>query len=204
MLVLVLATFLFIAVAPDTSRAAAVLVFLQALTLAVALWTSGLNFRAELVPLAIIVLGVVGAIGQLLAPGDQPTGAFRILSMLFVASTCGVIARGVVRQGVVNARSVVGALSIYLMIGLFFTFAYGAVAGLSDSELFAQGTDGTPPDHLYYSYVTLTTVGYGDFSTSSDLGHVLSISESLLGQIYLVTVVALIVSRLRPRDQHHG
>ena len=51
---------------------------------------------------------------------------------------------------------------------------------------------------LYFSYATLCTVGYGDYTAASDLGHTLAVSEALLGQLYLVTVVALLVGRVRP------
>jgi hypothetical protein len=50
---------------------------------------------------------------------------------------------------------------------------------------------------LYFSFTTLATVGYGDFVARTDLGHTLAISEALIGQIYLVTVVSLIISNLR-------
>ena len=62
-----------------------------------------------------------------------------------------------------------------------------------------KGTDGTLATRLYFSYATLCTVGYGDYTAASDLGHTLAVSEALLGQLYLVTVVALLVSRVRPR-----
>jgi voltage-gated potassium channel Kch len=55
-----------------------------------------------------------------------------------------------------------------------------------------------PNDFLYFSFATLTTVGYGDLVAATDLGRSLAISEALIGQIYLVTVVALIVGNLRP------
>ena len=45
----------------------------------------------------------------------------------------------------------------------------------------------------------MTTVGYGDFTARTNLGHTLSVTEALIGQIYLVTVVATIVTRLAPR-----
>ena len=63
----------------------------------------------------------------------------------------------------------------------------------------AQGTDGTPALRLYFSFVTLATVGYGDYSAASNLGHTLSVVEALVGQLYLVTVVAVLVSRMTPR-----
>ena len=57
---------------------------------------------------------------------------------------------------------------------------------------------------LYFSFTTLTTIGYGDVTASTNLGHTLAVSEGLLGQIYLVTIVSLIVSNLgrgRPERQ---
>jgi hypothetical protein len=61
---------------------------------------------------------------------------------------------------------------------------------------FAQDTDGTTAIRQYFSFVTLTTVGYGDYSPASNLGHTLSNAEALVGQLYLVTVVAVLVGRL--------
>ena len=52
---------------------------------------------------------------------------------------------------------------------------------------------------LYFSFVTITTVGYGDFTAATDLGRSLAITEALIGQIYLVTVVAAIVGGLGAR-----
>ena len=67
----------------------------------------------------------------------------------------------------------------------------------------ASGRGGRPvgetPRYLYFSYSTLTTVGYGDLVARSNLGHTLSAFEALLGQIYLVTVVAVIVTNVVPR-----
>jgi hypothetical protein len=62
--------------------------------------------------------------------------------------------------------------------------------------VFAGGQPATVSNCLYFSFTTLTTVGYGDLATRSSLGHTLSVFEALLGQIYLVTVVSLIVSNL--------
>ena len=78
-------------------------------------------------------------------------------------------------------------------------FVYGAVAAFGDDAFFAQGTDGTRSLRLYFSYVTLATLGYGDYTPTSNFGHTVAIIEALFGQLYLVTVVALLVARLNPR-----
>jgi len=73
------------------------------------------------------------------------------------------------------------------------------IAVLGHGSFFAQGTDGTRPIRLYFSYVTLATIGYGDYTAAGNLGHALAVLEALIGQLYLVTVVAVIVTRLGGR-----
>ena len=84
---------------------------------------------------------------------------------------------------------------MYILLGMFFSFIYGTIGHLS-GPFFANGADATVSRCLYYSFTTLTTVGYGDFTAASNLGHTLSVSEALFGQIYLVTIVSLIVANL--------
>jgi hypothetical protein len=122
------------------------------------------------------------------------------LNALLLVAVGVVIGVGVFDQRMVNAQSILGAVCVYLLIGMLFTFVYGAAAALGSGDFFAQETDGTPALRLYFSYVTLATLGYGDYTAAGDLGHTLAILEALLGQIYLVTVVAVIVGRLH-RDR---
>ena len=82
---------------------------------------------------------------------------------------------------------------------MLFAFVYGAAANLESGSFFAQGTDGTAAIRLYFSYTTMTTVGYGDYSAANDLGRTLAVLEGLVGQLYLVTVVAVLVSQLGMR-----
>lgn len=82
---------------------------------------------------------------------------------------------------------------------MFFSFTYGVVDAIDASALFAERTDSTLAETLYFSFVTLSTVGYGDFSPGSDGSRALAVSEMLIGQIYLVTIVSLIVANLGRR-----
>ena len=66
-------------------------------------------------------------------------------------------------------------------------------------DFFAEGVPATIPHCTYFSFTTLATIGYGDLTAASNLGHTLSVSEGLLGQVYLVTVVSLIVGNLGRR-----
>jgi hypothetical protein len=101
-----------------------------------------------------------------------------------------------VSQGEVNTRSVAGAICVYILLGMIFLFAYSVISTLGTGPFFAQGTDGTRALRLYFSYTTLATLGYGDYTAAGNLGHTIAVLEALLGQLYLVTVVAVVVTRL--------
>ena len=196
-LLLIFVSFVFTAAGPDNATwGQGVLVLIQTATLVVALWTSGLGRAAALLSVLLVAVGITVAAAQILSGGDTLTGATAILNALLLVTVGVVIAVGVFDQRTVNRQSVLGAICIYLLIGMDFTFVYGTAATLGSGDFFAQGTDGTPSLRLYFSYVTLATVGYGDYTTASDLGHMLAVVEALFGQLYLVTVVAVIVSRL--------
>lgn len=198
MLFLILATFVFIMAASDESWALAVIGLLLCGTLLVATWTSGLGWSGARTSI-VIAVGVAAAAVAELASGDTAAGTVWLVAFVVGAAIVVVIARGVVDQGEVNSQSVVGAICIYLLLGMLFSFVYGAAARFGSSFFFAQGTDGTPAIRLYFSYITMATVGYGDYSAAGNLGRTFAVLEGLLGQLYLVTVVALLVSRLGGR-----
>ena len=103
------------------------------------------------------------------------------------------------RRPVVDVHTVLGAICIYVLVGMFFAFLYGAIGEVGTAAFFAQGSDATTADYLYFSFMTQLTVGYGDLTAAGNLGRSCAVLEALLGQIYMVTVVALLVSRLVPR-----
>jgi voltage-gated potassium channel Kch len=82
---------------------------------------------------------------------------------------------------------------------MLFGGVFATIDEFGESDFFQNGAHATS-DFLYFSFATLTTVGYGDFVAQTSLGRSLAITEALIGQIYLVTVVAVIVSNLRPRS----
>ena len=72
----------------------------------------------------------------------------------------------------------------------------GAVGTIQSDPFFAQQAHATVADYLYFSFVTQTTVGYGDLTAAGGFGRALAVLEALIGQLYLVTVIALLVSNL--------
>jgi hypothetical protein len=192
----VLVVFFFSALAPTTAWALSIIVLLQGLMLALALWTGG---RANVYRLEYYVIGVsllVAVINIVGDPNKRLYAGVSLYSALLTVTTIVVIGRGVARQPSVNAQSVTGAIGIYLLIGLTFVYLYGASAYLGSSQFFVQTPSASRPLFQYFSYVTLATVGYGDYTAAGTLGRMLAISEALLGQLYLVTVLAILVSQL--------
>lgn len=195
-LALVAALFAFAAIAPDAGWATGVLTLLATATLVVAAWTSGLAEPGSRATQIALVAGSVGAVAAFVSERHATVGAVGLLSGVMGVLTIGVIALGVLDQGEVNSKSVLGAISVYILLGLVFVFVYGAVAALGSEPFFAQGTDGTRALRLYFSYVTLATLGYGDYTPATNLGHLLAVIEALIGQLYLVIVLTVMLTRL--------
>ena len=196
-LVLIVLSFVFASVSGDAKWTTSVLLVLQSATLVAAFWTAGFVRADSRLVMLLLAAATATAVGLLASSRPALDGAGGLLSGLLVIATVVVIATGVIDQGEVNEQSVSGAICIYLLIGMVFLFLYSAVAAIGSGDFFAQGTDGTRAIRLYFSFVTLATLGYGDYTPAGNLGHSLAVLEALLGQIYLVTVVALLVSQMR-------
>jgi len=189
--------FLVQGIAPGGPWQEVLITALSASTLVLALQAGEVSL--PLVRLAIFAGAIlVTAVAALALTDTTNTGAARVASGLLMAIAIGVL-RGLRARGHTTVQAVLGVLCLYLMIGLFCAFAYGTIDNLGGAPVFANDVAATTAHCLYFSFTTLTTVGYGDVLTRSDLGHTLAISEALVGQIYLVTVVALLVSDLGSR-----
>ena len=195
-LIAILVTFFFAAMAPDAAWATSVLVLLETGTLVLALRTSGWQVTQSRTVLVLVVVGLGATAANLVWSGKGVVATLGILTGLLTLALGVVIALGAVEQGVVNSKSVAGAICVYLLIGMVFLYLYGVMATLGRGSFFAQGTDGTRPLRLYFSYVTLATLGYGDYTPAGNGGHAFAVLEALIGQLYLVTVVAVVVTRL--------
>lgn len=163
-------------------------------TLLVALRAAGFSRRTArglsivtVVPSGFVLLLVV------LTPDDVAVGLVAIwTAALTVTTLCIVVAR-VLRHEVVSLQTVFGALSAYLLIGFLFAALYTATAQWTP-QFFAGGEPSTSANMQYFSFVTLTTTGYGDLIAATSVGRTLAVMEALLGQIFLVTLVARLVS----------
>lgn len=147
-----------------------------------------------------IVVTVVVALALAFQAIPHAAGAITSAALMF--ATLVALVRGLARllqTGGVTLQAVAGALAIYLMLGIMFAFAITATAKVGNAHFFAQGTDGTESQRVYYSFTSMTTTGFGDLTPATAGGRALAVLEMLAGQIYLVTVISLLVGNLRRR-----
>jgi hypothetical protein len=127
------------------------------------------------------------------------SGDLAIPSLLLTLVTIGAVARRIWLHVEISVITVLGALCIYVLLGLSFAFVFNAVGNLGPQPFFASQERGTRSDYIYFSFITIATVGYGDLTPQGGLGRALAVTEGLLGQIYLVTAVAALVSNIGRR-----
>jgi ion channel len=201
-LLLILATITFTLAAPSGDGGRFVAVVLQAAVLVAAVIASRAHPGVVLAIMVAAVVGIAGAGAALFGTGQFGNSSAGIVALLYVALTPVALVSGVVKQfretEAVTLQTMFGVLCLYLLIGLLFSVAFVTVDQLSDTPFFTQSSVHGRDDFLYFSYTTLTTVGYGDLVAATNLGRSLAVTEALLGQLYLVSVVAVIISNLRP------
>ena len=149
-------------------------------------------FRATAV---LVILSLMLTFGAALIGGKTSNALPVIIGALLALAAPVAIVRRLARHERITAHTVFGALCLYLLAGLFFAFLYSAIGALHEG-FFTQTNNANSLDFVYFSFVTLATVGYGDLTSNIDAGRMLAVTEALLGQLYLVSVVALLVSNL--------
>jgi hypothetical protein len=203
-LALILLAISFELAAPSGDWARFVAVCIQAATLIAAVLASRAHrwvIRVScLASLALVVASFVT-----ISSSDQfGSDSLEIINLLLVLLASPAIVNGLIKhyreEQRLTIQSMFAVLCLYLLIGLAFASAFAAAQVLTGNAFFQTGV-GDTQDFIYFSFTTITTTGYGDLAPISNLGRSMSISEQLLGQIYLVTVVALIVGNLGAGSQ---
>lgn len=189
---------------PDTPAAWLAQALLMAATVVTALFAQGAT-RAQWRRVGMLVgATVVGLIAAAIAGrGQAERGIMFGLSGLLAAAGALIVARGVVGgirvERRVTLHSVMGALTVYLLAGLIFAFSYSVMGAIAGSPVLSHLGADKHAEEVYFSFITLTTVGYGDIAPIANAARMTSVLEALFGQLYLVTIVAVIVSNVGAR-----
>lgn len=152
--------------------------------------------------LALVVLVPVGALAVVnlfvVVNSVVPALAMVVSAALYCAAPIAIVRDIAIRQGI-DQETVLGAITAYLFVGMFFAFTYRAVGLLQPTPLFGTGGAGDLAQTLFFSFVTLTTTGYGDLVPANNPGQTLAVMEAVVGQLFLVTAVAKIIAAWKPR-----
>jgi Ion channel len=168
------------------------------LTAVLAFHTSRVGGLPYKVVVACAGLAMIASIAAAISGQEQTRGIpFILMSLVVVGCPIAILSR-IARHTRVTAETLLGAICVYVFIGLFFAYvdlAYQFVAGTS---YFAQPGRHGPSDFVYFSFITMTTVGYGDLSPATGLPRTTSVLEALMGQIFLVVLVSRLVAMYTP------
>jgi hypothetical protein len=137
----------------------------------------------------------------LLVDSDSFLGVAYLLPVaLLVTATLPITLARILHHREVTSETILGALCAYVLIGLLYAFLFLAVAEFRDT-FFAQSGLHEQSEYVYFSFVSLTTLGFGDLSPAKGLPQALTVSEALIGNIFLVTLVARLVTLWVRQDE---
>lgn len=143
-------------------------------------------------------IGLVGTIVQGGDPTSTPdwygavTGIISVLVILYLPVA---ILRRILGHEKVTIETILGALCVYLLLGFIFAGIFGTVDSISASTFALPHSQNSAANLTYLSFITLTTVGFGDVVPNGDFARSIVIFEALIGQVFLLTMLARLVSK---------
>ena len=164
------------------------------------LWNGPLPRHITRVATIILLAGSVLAVVIQALDSDGPgAGVANVWTALILLLSSVLIVRRVLSRPEITLQSIYGALSAYLILGLMFAAIYAAMFRFGGNTFFANQRTGDTRTFQYFSFTTLTTLGYGDYTAAASGGQAFAVIEAITGQIFLATLVARLVAGYRGR-----
>jgi ABC-type polysaccharide/polyol phosphate export permease len=193
LLLTLIAAYLFSALAHSRHAGPLHIAFVTAIAL-LALRHTRISPTATAAAAIATVVSAIGAGFCVTSTNRIAEGIGSLWSATLLLVTVVIIIDRVVRLSEVTVQSLYAAFCAYLLIGLMFSALFGGLSFLVDGPFFANGQPVNPQTLQYFSFTTLATLGYGDFTAVGSLGRALAVLEALGGQVFLATLVARLVS----------
>jgi voltage-gated potassium channel Kch len=191
MLLLILVGYVLSAV--DTSRFVLSLDSILWVTLLLtALWSPGVPKRLRRVGLVATFIVLLTTLSLGLVASEAANGWRLLLVGVAQLSALLAILNRITRHERVTLQTVMGGVAAYALIAFVMAAVFHSLQFLTGTNAF----DGVVAagDYIYFSFVTLTTVGYGDITPATELAKRLAVVEAFVGQVFLITFVARLVS----------
>lgn len=198
---LVIASYVLVSLLPNRGWPAVVLILATSATSVLALVSSRARVEAVRGAAALALLSVLLGAGGAIEGGQAWLSLASAVQIGLLAVAMGAVLRCVIGAGEVGFPTILGALSVYAVLGLLFTSLYATIDRLQGTPFFEGVAHPSGSDFLFFSYTTLTTTGYGDLVPGGQPGQMLAGLEMMIGQIFLVTLVAGLVSLWRPGER---
>ncbi len=149
--------------------------------------------------LIIALLAFLAAVSDWFS-GDDNAGtskllAFILMMVFFITITYELFSQ-IIKSKEIKLNIIIAAFNGYLLLGLIFSFLYTLIEAFNPGSIkgLSPGVEGLQ-DILYFSYITQVTIGYGDISPVSQLAKNITVLQGLLGQFYLVVIMAILVGK---------
>jgi Ion channel len=196
-LLLILLTYV-LSVTLTRGRAISIVVAVQIATIWVVLRASDARRRLRVIASLFAALSAIVAIANVFIPDQVGGNGFLALvsALLYLGAPFSIVRHLVLRR-TIDRETVLGAIAAYLMMGMFFAFAYRALGAIQAGPFFGASGEGTFSQDLFFSFTTLTTTGYGNLNP----GQSFAVLEMLIGQLFLVTAVAKAVNAWQPKPR---
>jgi voltage-gated potassium channel Kch len=156
------------------------------------LWSPGLPRRLRLVGGGAVLLVLVISMATVFLESDTADGLSLMLVAVAQLSAIAAIFNRIMRHPTVTLQTVMGGVAAYALFAFAMASGYHGLDLLTDAH-FLDGVAGAG-DYTYFSFVTLTTLGYGDITPSTEVAKRLAVVEAFAGQVFVITLVARLVS----------
>ena len=197
-LLLILFTYVF-SVAVAASWAASLVLTVQIGTVWVVLQVSQVRRWVRRMAAVFVVISALAAVVNLFV-GRETTGEGAVAFMsavLYLIAPLSITRHLLVRHEV-DLQTVLGAIDVYLLVGMLFAFIYRFLGVVQASPFFGANGHGLIAQDLFFSFTTVTTTGYGNLVPAGNPGQSFTVLEMLVGQLFLVIAVSKVISAFTP------
>jgi hypothetical protein len=199
-LLLVLVTYVLTSLLADRGWTGVMICVATSATSIVALTSSHAKHRFVRLAVWLSLFSIALTVVEAISGAGTWLNFAALIQIVLLAIAMFAVLRRIVSAPDVGSRTILGAISVYTVLGLLFTYLYATIDRIQGGPFFEGQAHTHAGDFLFFSYTTLTTTGFGDLVPGGQPGRMLSGLEMMIGQIFLVTLVAGLVSLWRPGD----